>query len=66
MLDKYESDWKQLSPIVYKLTKLADYVDIHEKMVVSPDVAAVIVNFEEFKKQQQHTTLVQRNHLGAL
>ena len=66
VLAQYESDWKQLSPIVFKLTKLADYVDIDEKLVVSPEVVSVISNFDEFKRQSSHTTLVHRNHLGAL
>jgi len=51
---------------VYKLTKMAEYVSIDEKLVVSPEVAGIIMNFEDFKKQQLHTTSVHRNHLGAL
>jgi len=42
VLEKYEQDWKDLSPIVFKLSKLAEYVNIEEKMVVSPAVAVNI------------------------
>ena len=42
VVDEYENDWRELSPIVYKLTKLAEFVNIEEKMVVSPEVALVI------------------------
>jgi hypothetical protein len=65
-LKDYESDWKQLSPIIRKLTKLVEYFSLEDGEIVFPTYDHIKADYEAFKKQQLHTTQVQRNQLSAL
>jgi hypothetical protein len=61
-LEKYENDWKLLSPVVLKLTKLVKFFSTEDLVAL----AYVKVDFEDFTKSQLHTNNLQRNQLGAL
>lgn len=51
MLNDYEADWKQLSPIVYKLTKLVEYFSVENDEIYFPTYDMMTKDYEKFKKQ---------------
>jgi len=51
---------------VNKLTKLVDIFTFGNDKVVSKEFEKLNTNYEKFKKQQLHSSLVQKNYLAAL
>ena len=54
MIDNYENDWEKLSPFIEKLIRLTELVSVEDMI----DVPKIKLNFEEYKKQSNHSSQV--------